>query len=63
MVENCRRDITIGKYVKSINDIFADNDLIENNKNVLFKMLNFPENTDNNKCYSLTNFNKSKLSI
>ncbi|MDX6182436.1 type 1 glutamine amidotransferase [Flavobacterium sp. Fl-77] len=46
MVENCRRDITTGKYVQSINDILANDNLIENNKNILFKVLDFLENTN-----------------
>ena len=45
MIENCSRDITTGNYIQSITDIIANKDLIENNKEILYKLLDFLEAT------------------
>ena len=39
LIENCRNELTAGKYIQTEEEILSNKHLIESNKKVLFKLL------------------------
>lgn len=45
LIENCRQEMTAGKYIQSETEILARTDLLKANKNLLYQLLNALENS------------------